>query len=125
LLRELKNSGINLYLATNKRIFPTEKIIKYLGWDCLFLEIYALDKFSHSHFISKSQMLGGLIKNESLDVKASIYVGDRLEDFLAAAENGLSTILVEWGYGDFKTKEYLDGVEYVSSVEDILKMVIN
>ncbi|MDQ7073212.1 MAG: hypothetical protein Q9N32_06770 [Gammaproteobacteria bacterium] len=40
LLVRLQNTDIKLYIATNKRISPTMKIIDYLGWQD-FLSRYA------------------------------------------------------------------------------------
>ena len=46
MLRRIFNSGrYDLYIATNKRLLPTKKIIQYLGWSHFFTEVYALDSF--------------------------------------------------------------------------------
>src|SRR5215471_15854193 len=44
-LRELAGIGLDLSIATNKRIYPTRKILDHLGWSRLFRHVYALDLF--------------------------------------------------------------------------------
>jgi phosphoglycolate phosphatase len=36
LLNQLNQSDISLYLATNKRLIPTLKIIEYFGWKSIY-----------------------------------------------------------------------------------------
>lgn len=45
MLSELRRMQLRLYVATNKRILPTRKIVEHFGWTSLFEELYALDYF--------------------------------------------------------------------------------
>lgn len=100
-LKNLKAASITLYLATNKRLVPTQKIIQYFGWQNIFAQVYAIDKYGDSPFANKAEMIGSLLRNESIRISDSLYIGDRIEDKVAAEKNNLSTILVGWGYEDF------------------------
>lgn len=102
LLQSIKESKYRLILATNKRIRPTLSILKYFGWAQLFDFVYAIDKDPRGVYSNKSEMLMRLIEEESIERGGSLYVGDRLEDQLAAQQNGLSSITVGWGYGDYQ-----------------------
>lgn len=99
LLRELKNSGMSLYVATNKRYIPTVKILELFRWTQLFEAVYAIDSSSIGRFKSKTDTLANLLLDYGIDPNGAVYVGDRLEDFEAAELNGMNAILVGWGYG--------------------------
>lgn len=99
LLESLDSHGYDLYIATNKRLIPTKKIIDYLSWGSLFRATYSINSNDEKSFKNKGEMISELLRNELIDPKSAIYIGDRDEDFEAAKENGLPCILVDWGYG--------------------------
>lgn len=101
LLRELVVRNASLYIATNKRFEPTQKIIDYFGWTTHFKHIYSIDKYTEAPFANKAAMIAQLIQEQNIDIQSSLYIGDRIEDQEAASLNTLPTILVNWGYGDF------------------------
>jgi phosphoglycolate phosphatase len=101
LLKQLHQKGFTLYLATNKRINPTLKIIQHFGWTDLFSDIYAIDVLPQNIFQNKTAMLEHLIHVHQLKQDHVIYVGDRIEDQEAASLNGLFSLTVTWGYGDY------------------------
>lgn len=97
MLERLRHQGCHLYLATNKRITPTRKIIEYLGWSSYFKEVCAIDSITPA-FASKTYMLSWLLKSYRLDPATSVYVGDRDEDGVAASANSIEFIFAAWGY---------------------------
>lgn len=99
MLTTLLNKGINLYIATNKRDKPTRIIIDYLSWENIFIKVYSID-MNKKLFSSKSKMISAIIKNEKLDKTRTVYVGDRVEDAVAAFDNKLEYIMVDWGFSD-------------------------
>ena len=122
-LRVLSESGLVLYLATNKRLVPTQKIINYFGWKHFFDEIYTIDKFVKFPFKTKTLMIQKLIKEKLIDPANAIYVGDREEDQLASISNNMPSILVAWGYGDFQ-KEDSGGMTQPSTPEELLSIIM-
>ena len=103
LLQSLKRANINSYIATNKRIEPTTKIIEYLGWGDYFSGVYGINTPNSTgvKFVNKSEMIRHLLSNFQIEVNQSIYVGDRIEDQVAAKSNDLESVTVNWGYGDY------------------------
>lgn len=98
MLAELAENSLNLYIATNKRLVPTLKIIEHLKWTTKFEEIYALDYFEPVMQNKKAllQHLYNILPNSN---KGVVYVGDRAEDADSAEGAGFPFIGVEWGYG--------------------------
>lgn len=98
-LAELHRRRLPLYIATNKRLAPTLKILDFLGWADWFDGVYALD-FWTPPATDKREMIRRVLAENALESTASLYVGDRAEDGHAAAGNTLAFALAAWGYGD-------------------------
>lgn len=96
ILATLSEQGHVLYIATNKRSVPTQKIIKHLAWNDYFHEIYALDSFSG--LASKQYLIERIIELHNIAKQDTIYIGDTVADFQAAKANELLYIMALWGY---------------------------
>ena len=119
MLNELNKEGFLMYIATNKRILPTKKILKALEWTDYFKGIYSLDSFD-TPFISKDKVLGRLIKNHKIK-NGAYYIGDTKEDLEVSEKNGLSFILAKWGYGETSFNNNLEVFSPKELVRYLLK----
>jgi phosphoglycolate phosphatase len=99
MLERLRDERWSLYIGTNKRIYPTRKILKLLNWHKFFKGVYSLDSFQPK-LSNKSDLLRSVIDSSDLELDSTLYVGDRREDAEAAILNGIAGILVDWGYGE-------------------------
>ncbi len=100
-LSSLYDCHFNLFIATNKRLLPTLKILDHLSISKFFKDVYAVDSFGFN-YSSKALMLKDLIRNYSLE-SPIVYFGDRYDDYLAASENLITFCYPLWGYThDFK-----------------------
>lgn len=115
LLQELKEQDFQLFIATNKRMNPTQKIVQYFGWEGFFSDVYALDACSSAN--NKSEMISYIINRHGLSSNESIYVGDTVPDRHAAQANGLPFLMVSWGY-EFHVEK---GDDYVDSAEELME----
>lgn len=104
MLKELHGAGKALHIATNKRLLPTQLILKHLGWNELFASVYALDARSPA-FPNKAAMIAGLIEDQGVAHGSSAYVGDRPEDGFAADANALPFYAADWGYSAFPARD--------------------
>ncbi|HWU66099.1 MAG TPA: HAD hydrolase-like protein [Methylophilus sp.] len=105
MLQALKDSGYQLYIATNKRFYPTDKIMAHLGWQAFFDGVYALDYFNPP-LKTKAEMIGRVVADNGLAIQDCLYIGDRLEDGLSADANQMDFALVSWGYaGDVGSRK--------------------
>jgi phosphoglycolate phosphatase len=76
MLKKLKSAGLRLFVATNKRLLPTEKIISHIGWDKgIFEAIYALDSFRPVK-PNKSLLIAQLMNDFGLLTTDTVYVGN-------------------------------------------------
>jgi phosphoglycolate phosphatase len=98
LLAGLAGGGVPCHIATNKRLVPTVRILDHLGWRHYFGRVAALDGWTPPA-AHKADMIGRLVDELKLDVRHTLYVGDRHEDAAAAAANGLPFAFAAWGYG--------------------------
>jgi len=118
LIKQLVEEGYHLSLATNKRRIPTEKILKFFNWDDYFNNVYTIDSEKIT-FKNKSQLIAALIKNEAIDCGQAVYVGDRHEDSVAATQNNIKFLLIQWGY---ESKALLDS--YTNKIKNAADLKI-
>lgn len=100
LLLSLKEEGKELFIATNKPIVSTLKLVEKFKLD-MFKEIYAFD-MEKDKIISKSKMVSDIILKNGLDINKTVMIGDALGDMTAAKENKITAVGALWGYGDNK-----------------------
>ena len=95
-LEQLKNSDLRLGVCTSKRRDFAEKILSQFRLSDYFDFVSGGDIG-----VTKESQLAGLIDSRVIDNQA-IMVGDRSIDIESAKENGLRSIGVLWGFGDYK-----------------------
>jgi phosphoglycolate phosphatase len=104
-LQNLLKNKFNLFIATNKRIKPTNLILKYLSIDKYFKGIYCPD-FLDLQFQNKTDLIAHILKSNSFLLTETIMIGDTKHDGLAADENKLDFAFVEYGYGHYENYKY-------------------
>jgi len=114
MLARLRQAGLRLHIATNKRIHPTRLILAHLGWQDRFDSVYALDAVE-PRLPHKAAMIGRLLADRAIARADAVYVGDRSEDGESADANGLRFVAATWGYGSLSPDEMRPGWEGVSS----------
>lgn len=122
LLKQLKESGKILVIATSKPEEYTLKILEH--FDLLKYFDYVAGATMDGSRGEKADVIRYALEISGIEDKTeAIMIGDRKYDILGAKENGLASIGVLFGFGDYEelTKE---GADYISEcVEDILKYV--
>ena len=98
MLRDLHQAGVTLHIATNKRLYPTEQILRMLDWHGLFDTVYALDMVE-PRLPGKAAMIKRQLQDLCIDRTRTAYIGDRREDGEAAKANALPFFAATWGYG--------------------------
>jgi phosphoglycolate phosphatase len=93
-LAELHRDGWVLCVATAKRTDIAEQVLRYLRLDGLFSQVHGCDERR-----TKVDLLKNRLTDADTRDLPMVMVGDRASDFVAAAEVGMASIAVRWGYG--------------------------
>ncbi len=97
------------------------RILEKFDLSRYFRAVYADTVGSVQH--SKTELLGRLIKEQSLDRTATCMVGDRYFDIEAARANGVTSIAVIYGYGTPGELEAAHPDYTCKAVEDLLPII--
>ena len=100
-LKTLKYLKKRIYMATFKPMAPTLMLVKKLGIEDLFNEIYTIDKFGEH--ITKEDMIRDIISKYNLNTNKTVMVGDAKTDMTSAKNIGIKAVGVLWGYGSDKS----------------------
>jgi len=119
MLRRLKKSTIPIFIATNKRKIPTDKIVGKLNWGEYFEAVYALDSLQPPAS-TKGVLIKHILLTHQLQPSRTIYVGDREDDSVAATEAGVQFYRATWGYGGLDNLETLD--KAIKKLIEVLKI---
>ncbi len=90
----------NLILITNKRIVPTEKMLKNSKIIELFDNYFSVDPNDQSKK-DKSTLISKTIKDYKINPQNTAYIGDTMGDFIASKKNNIKFIYAGWGYGKY------------------------
>lgn len=118
-LKQLNSKGDHLCIVTNKRAYPTYKLINYFGWNNLFEWVACMDEYPSAN--NKSD----LISLKNIDKKRFdkvFFVGDTLNDAVAANVNGIPFILAEYGYEKNKNWNQVEIFRKINKFEDLIKL---
>lgn len=97
-VRRLKAEGRTVAIVTNKRFAAATAMARHFGWDGVFDGVFAGDMFAPER-LRKPALLGRVMASYGAAPCECALVGDTANDFEAAAENGVFSVGVAWGYG--------------------------
>ena len=97
MLNNLASQETRLAIATNKRHSPTQSILNNLKWQDYFSHVYSPDSIKPS-IPTKGQLITHLLHETGWDPAQCVYIGDRVEDWHAARENGIRFGWAKWGF---------------------------
>lgn len=98
LLRDLKQAGKRLMIATSKPQAAAELVMHHFGLDEFVPEIIGGTDDPRRN--TKGKVIAWALREYGVDPSTAIMVGDREHDIQGAAENGIPAIGITWGYGD-------------------------
>lgn len=99
-LDELRGNGHKLFIATSKRHAFAEKIMDNINIRKLFSDIIGTPE--DGSMDDKKRLLSHIISKNSLEINATVMIGDRKEDIFSARHNNIISIGALWGYGSLK-----------------------
>jgi len=115
LLRDLKESGRQVCLATSKPMVFAERILEHFDLAKHF-NLVVGSQLDGTH-VEKSEIVATALAGvASVLPESVVMVGDRMHDVHGARANGVATIAVTYGYG---TREELHAAEPISIAESV------
>ena len=87
-----------LFIATSKPEKFAVQIAKHFDFYRFFKAVRGIPLDREG--MTKGEVIAGVIREFSLDRAQTVMVGDRSYDIMGAAENGIDSIGVLYGYGD-------------------------
>ena len=119
-LQTLQEQGHRLFVATSKPEVLAKEVLEHFDLARYFEQIAGatLDG-SRSHKADVITYLLGLTG----DVGQTVMVGDTAFDVLGAAEHGIPTLGVSWGYGEVADMQKAGAIAIAHTVEEMLDLI--
>jgi phosphoglycolate phosphatase len=112
-LKELKENGHTLFVATSKvRIFA-EKIIDHFDLAPFFKSVHGAEMDGTR--ADKTSLIAYIMAQEGLERVDTVMVGDTAYDMVGAKKNGIYGLGVLWGYGSRRDLEDAGADRCISS----------
>ena len=96
-LATLQGFGATLFVATSKPTVFAERIVEHFGLRSYFRAVYGSELDGTR--TNKGDLIGHILKVESISATSSYMVGDRAHDVVGAKAHGVFPIGALWGYG--------------------------
>jgi len=123
LLVDLRDAGVRLAVATSKAEPAARRILAHFGLDGHF-EVIAGASVDGVRSAKTDVVAHALAQLGPLPERV-LMVGDRSHDVAGAADHGIDTVVVEWGYGrtDFDGDEPAPGAGFVADVTELREVL--
>jgi phosphoglycolate phosphatase len=123
LLTDLRGAGVRLAVATSKVESTAQRILAHFGLDEHF-EVIAGASVDGSRAAKSDVVAHALVQLTPLPDRV-LMVGDRSHDVEGAAEHGIDTVVVGWGYGraDFDGPDSVAPHAHVATVDDLREVL--
>jgi phosphoglycolate phosphatase len=123
LLADLAAAGVRLAVATSKAEPTARRILAHFGLDGYF-EVIAGASVDGSRSTKSDVVAHALAQLRPLPDRV-LMVGDRSQDVEGAAEHGIDTVVVGWGYGreDFADPDAVSALAHVCSIDDLREVL--
>lgn len=123
LLADLQAAGVRLAVATSKAEPTATRILVHFGLDRYFEVIAGASPDGVRS--SKAEVVAHALAQLQPLPERVLMVGDRLHDVEGAAAHGISTVVVEWGYGadDFTNPDMAVPFSQVSTMTELREVL--
>jgi HAD superfamily hydrolase (TIGR01549 family) len=123
LLADLRAAGVRLAVATSKAEPTARRILAHFGLDGHF-EVIAGASVDGSRATKSDVVAHALAQLQPLPNRV-LMVGDRSHDVEGAAEHGIDTVVVGWGYGreDFSGPHEVSALAHVATVDGLREVL--
>jgi phosphoglycolate phosphatase len=118
-LADLRAAGVRLAVATSKAEPIAQRILEHFGIAEVF-EVVAGASLDGSRAAKSDVVAHALAQLKPLPERV-VMVGDRAHDVEGAAEHGIATVVVGWGYGGSDVTD--TALAHVATVEELREVL--
>ncbi|WP_374650467.1 HAD hydrolase-like protein [Dongia sp.] len=122
-LEEMKRTGLQLYLATSKRVAFASRILDHLKFTPYFDGIYG--SVPSGELDHKPELLAHILSRHGISPSHGLMVGDRRHDISGAHAVGMRGLGVLWGYGTRDELETAGADQLVESPADFCHTIFS
>ena len=122
LLRDLKQAGKRLMIATSKPQAAAELVMHHFGLSEFVPEIIGGTDDPRRN--TKGKVIAWALGEYGVNPETAVMVGDREHDIQGAAENGISAIGITWGYGDRAELEAAGAKAVFDAPEEVAQYIL-
>ncbi len=115
LIRKVHAEGHELFIVSSNSVKNIHKFLHHQNLHTYFLEVYG-----GVSIFGKSPALRQLFKEQNIDPKDAIYVGDELRDIQACQSVNLRIIAVSWGFANKNDLANLKPTALVDSPTELM-----
>jgi len=121
-LSKLQKNNVRLFVATNKPLNLSLKILEQLNIMDYFEKVTS--KYNHHiSFENKTEVVKSLITENNIISKTTLFVGDSEDDAKAAFQNSISFIAVGYGYGNAHLQEKYPCLSVIYNFSELLSLI--
>jgi len=118
LLKQLKDTGNRLFIATSKPTIFAEQVLDYFQLTNYFESIIGSNLDGTR--IKKEEIIAHILQtNEDFNKEEIVMIGDRKHDIIGANYNGISSIGVLYGYGSETELTEVGATHIVNDVKEL------
>lgn len=118
LLKQLKNTGNRLFIATSKPTIFARQVIEHFQLTNYFEDIIGSNL--NGTRIKKEEIIAHILQqNEGLNKEEVVMIGDRKHDIIGANHDGIASIGVLYGYGSENELIEVSATHIAKDIEEL------
>lgn len=117
-IEKLHAEGHELFIVSHNTVSNIHSFLHHHKLHTYFLEIYG-----GVGLFGKGRALRGLLKDQNLEAKDAVYIGDEGRDIRAARSVRMPVVAVSWGFARSADLEALRPTALAAKPEDIIKIL--
>jgi phosphoglycolate phosphatase len=117
-IHKLHAEGHELFIVSSNSVRNIHKFLHQHKLHTYFLQVYG-----GIGIFGKAPALRRLFKDQNLDIKNGIYIGDEMRDVQAAQSIGLKVVAVSWGFASPHSLADLKPTKLVNTPSELLQVL--
>lgn len=117
-IRKLHAEGHELFIVSTNSLHNVHRFLHNHQLNTYFLEIYG-----GVGMFGKAPALRRLLREQNINLKDAVYIGDELRDIQAAQSINLRVIAVSWGFARLSTLEDQKATALAHAPDEIINLL--